>query len=416
MSDVFVPRASARLATVPGDVVPPGTSGWKVALAVALAHGVNDVYAAFLQPLLPRIMTQLDLSITLAATLTTALALGSSVLQPFMGAAADRYGVRRFVIAGPLISAVFLSLIGVAQSFLVLTCLLAVGGLGSAMFHPPATSLAARAGAGGRAGARMSVFSFGGALGFALGPLAAVALVGRVGLNGLALAMIPALVLMPLLFGVLPRVPGHARPSRGLAGAAEGARSLRGALGLLFAISAIAAFVQRVFLTLQPIAIAAGGGSETLGAATLSTYLGAQALGSIAGGLLADRYDRRRLLLWLAVAAVPAHLLALALPPAGLPALAAAAVAGLFNMALLPPLVIMAQEASPHGAATSAGIIMGLAWGAGALAMIPAGALADVVGARSAALLCMPLMLAGAAAAMRPALRPYARPRPLLLS
>ena len=415
MSDVISPAAARRLRALRNEGPRHADTGWRIALAVAAAHAVNDLYSAFLQPLLPRIMTELDLSITLAASLTTALALGASLLQPAMGAAADRYGVRRFIIAGPLVSAVFLSLIGLAGSFPVLVVLLAVGGVGSAMFHPPAASIAARAGAGGGAGARMSLFSFGGALGYSVGPLVAVALVGRLGLEGLAFAMIPGLLLVPLLLRVLPAGGGHARPATGLRGAAEALRSLRGALGLLFAISAIAAFVQRAFLTLQPIAIAAAGGSEALGATVLSTYLGAQALGSIAGGLLADRLDRRRLLLWLTLSSVPAHLLALALPYGTPPAVAATAVAGLLNMALLPPLVIMAQEASPHGAATSAGIIMGLAWGAASVAMIGAGALADVVGPRTAALLCVPMLLGAVLAALHPGLRPFSHPRPVRL-
>jgi FSR family fosmidomycin resistance protein-like MFS transporter len=226
--------------------------------------------------------------------------------------------------------------------------------------------------------------------------------------------MIPALLLAPMLLRVLPPAGGHARPSRGLQGAAEAARSIRGALGLLFVISAIAAFVQRAFVTLQPIAIAAAGGSEALGATVLTAYLSAQAIGSIAGGLLADRFDRRRLLLWLTLMSVPAHLLALALPAGTFPAMAATALAGLLNMALLPPLVIMAQEASPHGAATSAGIIMGLAWAVGSIGMIGAGAVADVVGPRTAALLCMPALLGASLAALHHSLRAYSRPRPVL--
>jgi FSR family fosmidomycin resistance protein-like MFS transporter len=285
-----------------------------------------------------------------------------------------------------------------------------LGGIGSSLSIP--ARLGARADGGGGAGARMSLFHSAARWRRAR-PLAY--LVGRLALRGLTLAMIPTLLLMPLLLRVLPATGGHARPSRGLQGVAEAARSMRGALGLLFAISAIAAFVQRAFVTLQPIAIAAGGGSEAMGATVLSVYLSAQALGSIAGGLLADRFDRTRLLLWLIVASLPAHLLALALPHGAPLALAATATAGLLNMALLPPLVIMAQDASPHGAATSAGIIMGLAWAAGSVAMIGAGAVADVIGPRSAALLCVPVLLGAALAALHPAVRPYGRARPVLL-
>lgn len=81
-----------------------------VAVFVAFAHGLNDAYAAFLHPLLPRIMRRLDLSISLAAVLTTSLALASSLIQPALGYVADRYGRRAFVVLGPVFSGVFMSL------------------------------------------------------------------------------------------------------------------------------------------------------------------------------------------------------------------------------------------------------------------------------------------------------------------
>src|SRR5919106_1630397 len=71
---------------------------------------------------------------------------------------------------------------------------------------------------------------------------------------------------------------------------------LAGPLGIVFAISALCAFLQRLFLTLDPIIVAETGGSETRGAILLTAYLGGQAVGTLAGGLLADRVDRRRLL------------------------------------------------------------------------------------------------------------------------
>lgn len=412
------PRAGRGVAAAAGRGYTPGVqnetvgatrlvganAAWQVALAVAIAHGINDAYSGFLHPLLPRIMRDLGLSITLAATLTTTLSLAASLLQPVMGVAADRFGPRRFLIAGPLLSAVFLSLIGIAPSFAALLGFLALGGLGSALFHPPAAAIATGSGSSSRSGARMSVFSFGGAIGYAVAPVAAVALVGRFGMHGLALAMIPALVLMPLIALVIPpdaarRAPTAGSPFRGAAS------SLRGPLGVLFLISAIAAFVQRVFLTFQPIAIAADGGSEALGASTLSTYLVAQAAGSLAGGLLVDRYDGRRVLFWLTLLSVPMHIFAFLLPAGSTAALAITAIAGFLNMALLPPLVVMARHASPHGASTSAGIVMGLAWAAGSILMIAAGALGDAVGARNAALASIPIMLLASLLALHPALQ-----------
>jgi hypothetical protein len=78
-------------------------------------------------------------------------------------------------------------------------------------------------------------------------------------------------------------------------------------------------------------------------------------------------------------------------------------------MALLPPVVVMAQEIMPAGAAVSAGVVMGLAWATGSVVVLGTGILGDAVGARDAALLSVPLSLIGAALALHPAIRPFRR-------
>ncbi|HEX6939648.1 MAG TPA: MFS transporter [Longimicrobiales bacterium] len=380
-----------------------------VAAAVAVAHAVNDVYTGFLPPLLPRIMAELGLSITLAATLAMTLSLAASLAQPLLGWISDVYGRRRFVVLGPLMTGVFLSLIGVAPNFATLVAVLALGGLGSAMFHPPGASLAARASEGRGSGLRASLFSFGGSAGYAAGPLIAVGIVAWRGLDGLWVAMLPVLALSLALAALLPSDPparGAAAPPRPLAVL----RVLRGPLGPVFAISAAGAFVQRTFLVMEPIVVAERGGSEALGALALSAYLAGQALGSLTGGTLADRVDRRGLLLGLATLSFPAHFLALWLPPGSPGALAAALAAGLFQMALLPPIVVIAQEALPAGAALGSGIVMGLAWSLGSIAVLGAGALGDALGPRTAALLATPVILAAGLLALHPALRAHRRP------
>lgn len=196
----------SKIASIPDAA--PAASGTRaagtIALAVAIAHGMNDLYSAFLHPLLPRIMDRLGLSITLAATLAMTLSLAASLIQPLMGHLADRFGRRHFVILGPLCSGIFMSLIGAAPSFTFLVVCLTLGGLGSAAFHPPGASMAARVGDGKGSGGRQAVFSFGGSLGYALGPMTAVALVGFAGLERLWLAMIPMLLMTPILYLILP--------------------------------------------------------------------------------------------------------------------------------------------------------------------------------------------------------------------
>ncbi|MCJ7630081.1 MAG: MFS transporter, partial [Longimicrobiales bacterium] len=356
----------------PGLSSRPVRSAAYLAGVVAVAHGVNDAYASFLSPLLPRIMDKLGLSIALAATLAMSLSLAASVLQPLMGYLSDRYGRRIFVVLGPLLSAIFLSLMGVTSTFWVLVLFLLLGGLGSAVFHPPGASMAARISEGKGSGLRMSVFSLGGSLGWAIGPLVAVGLVGWIGLEKLWVAMFPGILVALVIYPLLPpgRTGGGTRlppsPRKLL-------RKLRGPLGLIFGISVVGAFAQRVFLTMGPIVAARAGASEAVGALTLSLYLGAQALGTLAGGVLSDRMDRGRLLAGLTFFAFPAHLLAVSLTPGQAPAFVMAAAAGFFGMAMMPTIVVKAQELLPDSAAVGSGIVMGLAWGVGSLGVLVTG-------------------------------------------
>jgi len=381
-----------------------------VVVLIALSHGTIDAYSAFLHPLLPRIMEKLGLSIALAATLATVLSISTSLVQPGFGYLADRYGRRVFLAAGPIVTGVFLSLIGVAPTFTILLVFLAIGGLGSAAFHPPGAALVARAADGGGSGMRLSVFSFGGAAGFAAGPVAAVAIVAAVGLERLWVAMFPGILLGVTLWMAL-RPRGPRADTRRPPPPREVLKLLAGPLGLVFGVSAVGAFVQRTFLTFMPIVAARAGVSEAAGAAILSVYLGAQALGTLTGGYLTDRVNRQKMMITVSLLAVPAHIAAVALPPASAPALAAAVVAGFLNMALLPPVVVMAQEMVPAGAAASSGIVMGLAWAVGALIIPITGALGDVYGPVNAAMWSMPTLLLVTLFASHPSLRPYSRSR-----
>jgi FSR family fosmidomycin resistance protein-like MFS transporter len=377
----------------------------RVALVVAAAHGVTDMYGSMLPPLLPRIMDQMGLSIALAATLGVAYSIAGSLPQPLFGYMADRYGRRVFAVLGPLVAGVFVASIAFASSFWMLVGVLALGGIGSAAFHPAGASYAVRVGEGKGGGTRYSLFAFGGAAGFALGPLVAVWLAQGRGLDGLWLAMFPALVVAPLVYLWLPS--GRRESAAALAlppPPSEVLAQLRGPLGLIFGISATMAFVQRSFLTMEPIIISRAGGSETLGAAALTIYLGAQSIGMVTGGLLADRMDRRRLLVQLCFWALPAHLLAIWLGPTGFLGIAATASAGFLGLATLPPIVVMAQELMPSSTAVSSGIVMGLAWATGSLGVLGTGALADQVGPLAAALLSMPVILVALALARRPEL------------
>lgn len=390
-------------------------SAMKVALAIAALHAANDAYAAFVHPFLPRLMTKLDMSIAAAAGATMMLSIAASLAQPLLGHVADRRGRRLMIVLGPVVSGIFLSMIGWAPTFGVLLLLLAAGGLGSAAFHPPAVAVAAHVTGGQGSGMRHAVFSSGGSAGYAAGPLIAVWVVAWLGFRGLWVAVIPVVILAIVLYPVLPAGVKLASAGPSLT-VGRLARSLRGPLGLLFGVSAIAAFFQRVFLTMAPIVNADAGLSEMSGAYALSLYLAAQAAGSLTGGYLTDRIDRRWLLAGLTLIALPTHFFAFWFTPGTAPALVAMALAGFANMSVLPPIVVIAQEIRPDRAALYSGIVMGLAWAVGSVAVIGAGVLGDAIGARESALAITPIMFIATLLAIHPALKRHGRPIETVIS
>ena len=351
-------------------------------------------------------MDKLGLSIALAAVLATVLSLATSLPQPALGYLADRFGRRAFLAAGPVIAGVFLSLIGASPTFWLLLVVLTIGGIGSAGFHPPGASLVARAADGRGSGLRLSIFSFGGAAGFAIGPLVAVSLVAALGLERLWVAMIPGIVLGAVLWFVMrgqPAANARSSPPSPL----EVLRLLRGPLGFVFGISAVGAFAQRTFLTFVPIIANDAGVSEAGGAAMLSIYLGAQALGTLTSGYLTDRLNRQHILIAVSAISVPVHVLAVVLEPASSLAVASAIGAGFCNMALLPPVVVMAQEMVPAGTATSSGIVMGFAWAMGTLLLPISGLFADSFGSVAVAGWSMPALFLATLFALHPSLKPF---------
>ena len=381
----------------------------RVVIAVGVAHFINDAYSSFLSPLLPRLMDNLGMSIALAASLAMTWSLAGSLVQPAAGYLADRYGRKLFVIGGPLVSGVFLSLIGLAPSVEVLALILIAGGIGSAAFHPPGAAMSGGAVEGKGSGLRMSAFAFGGLFGFAVGPLAVVGLVSMVGLSGMWIAMIPAIAVCGLLFVVLPSDRPHPDaapppPPRELL------RALRGPLGVVFVISALSGFIQRLFMTLSPIISFQDGVSEATGALVLSVYLAGQAVGTIVGGVLTDRMDRTYLLAGLTALALPAHLFAFWLPAGSPSMLLFAAVGGCLNLALMPPVIVLAQEILPDSKGVGSGIVMGLAWAAGSIAVIGFGFLGDAIGPRPSAIISLPLLIMGTVLAFHPTLRLHRKP------
>jgi len=371
-------------------------------ILVSLGHFTIDSYSSFFSPLLPLLVAKLHLNLTLVGTLVAFSALSSSFAQPLFGWLADRVHRPWFVAFGPLVAAVFLSSIGLAPSYGALVALLMLGGIGVAAFHPQAAVLASDLSP--RRGIAMSFFVTGGTLGFAFGPLFAVSVVGRFGLDHTWVAAIPGLLVSTLLLAWFARIA----PKRRHAGALPTLSELRPVLkplSLLYFVVVFRSAVSYGFMTFLPLRLHQHGFAVATGGWILTAYLGLGACGGFLGGWLADRWGGRRVVVASFLGATPLYFAFLYLPD--VPGLVALILGSFVLQASLPVNVVLGQELSPRHSSTISSLLMGAAWGVGALLISPIGALADHFGL-TAALTALACMLAAgfACAAALPRTRP----------
>src|SRR5262245_61312024 len=92
----------------------------RTVVLLAATHFIVDGYGNILAPLLPLLITRLDLTLAAAGTLQMCFQLANSVSQLGFGHLADRWRPRLLLIAGPLIAVAMLPLIGLAPSAVAL--------------------------------------------------------------------------------------------------------------------------------------------------------------------------------------------------------------------------------------------------------------------------------------------------------
>lgn len=375
---------------------------------LAGAHFTIDAYSSFFSPLLPLLVVRLNMSLADVGALVALASLSSSFAQPLYGWISDRLARPWFVAFGPLVAALFLSAVGLASSYAALVGLLLLGGVGVAAFHPQAAALASEGSA--RRSLAMSFFVGGGTLGFSLGPLLAVTLVSVAGLERTWLAAIPGLIVCIVLFAWFRRVPARPRHTIARPPLAE-LRPVARPLALLYTAVVCRSAVSYGFMVLLPLYLASRGVAVEAGGAMLTAYLLAGAIGGFVGGWMSDRIGGRRVIVQSFLGATPLYLAFLYLPPG--PGLACLVAGSFVLQGSLPVNVVMGQELSPRHASTISSLLMGGAWGVGALLIGPIGALGDVIGLRGALTVLGLLGFVGFACAVALPVRTCAHPHPV---
>ena len=151
-------------------------------LLVSASHMLHDIYSSFLAPLRPLLIEKFGITLAMASLWDLIMRI-PWLLNPFIGMIAEKTAARYFIIITPAITAVSMSLLGVAPSFTIVSVLLFVMGVSSAVFHVPSPVMIKRL-SGNYTGRGMSFFMFGGEMARTLGPLIITAAVTYWGLEG----------------------------------------------------------------------------------------------------------------------------------------------------------------------------------------------------------------------------------------
>jgi FSR family fosmidomycin resistance protein-like MFS transporter len=359
---------------------------------MASAHMMVDGYGNILAPLLPLLITRMDLSLAAAGTLTMLYQLSASVAQVGFGHLADRWRPRLLVMAGPVLSVTILSLIGLATTPVMLAVILVLGGLGGAGFHPPAATLAHKLG-GSRPGLAMSIYISGGTVGFSLGPLMFAPFAEHVGLAWTPLLALPGLAVIGFFISRVPKFEISSAGGSGLRALAPYAKPL----GLLYTIVVLRTMTSIAFATFLPVMLTRRGLSVAAAGAVVAGFLFASGIGGFFGGPAADRWGPKRVIAWSLVLSTPFLFVAPMLT--GWPFLLALAVGGFFLQSTLPVNVVFGQAIAPVSAATVSSLMMGFAWGTGGMTVPLTGFVADRIGIEPTliALSLVPLLAAALA-------------------
>ncbi|WP_411681803.1 MFS transporter [Clostridium thailandense] len=349
---------------------------------ISLAHLLNDLYSNYLPQMLPfLIVLYPGFTATSGAIIVSVFSITSSLTQPLFGYFMDKQGKRWLAYIGTLWMAVMLSLTGVVNNYLLLVVLAALAGLGTAVFHPQASTMV-NVLSRDRKAVLLSIFVAFGNFGFALSPLLLVPLFQAYGLRATLVTIIPGIIVAILLFLFSPKdqISKSSPPTLRVV-----FKSLKGAARELTAIVSVIAIRSLAYtglLTILPLYFKYKNLSNIQASHLVTIMLAAGAFGGIIGGFISDYFGRKQLIIGSLVLSTP--LFFIFLLTKGMISTIFLALAGSALLSSFSVTVVAAQEAIPENKALAAGLTMGFANGLGGLVVIAIGRIGDVFGLTTA--------------------------------
>jgi FSR family fosmidomycin resistance protein-like MFS transporter len=357
---------------------------------LSVCHFIHDIYSSFLSPLLPLLIEKLSMSLTQAGFLSSVMQI-PALMNPYIGMLADRISVRFFIILAPALTAVPMSLIGMAPKYSILLILLFIAGISVSLFHVPSPVMISRL-AGLKKGRGMSFYMTGGELARAVGPLVAVAAVSLYGLEGFYPIMIFGLAASAWLYFNFREVPITVTQDCNLSLLGTW-RELRFILMPLIAILLARGFMHASIAAFLPTFIELETGDLWLAGAALTLFEISGVGGVFAAGSLSDRFGRRRILL-ISLLGAPCSLLIFA-AIGGWVRFLTLLVIGFTLLSTIPVMLALVQEHAESSPSAANGFFMMASFMARSAIVVLVGFTGDLIGLRATYLLSAVMGLAG---------------------
>ncbi|MBT5666198.1 MAG: MFS transporter, partial [Rhodospirillaceae bacterium] len=273
---------------------------------VGFAHLLSHFYQFALGPLFPLLRDEFSVSYTALGLIITLFYGVSGICQAFAGIIVDRYGADRLLLFGVATMSTSVFFMGLAPSYWVLLPLAVISALGNCVFHPADLSILSEKISPQRIGRAFAVHGFGGTCGYFLAPV--VIYYGVASFAGWRAGLMVAggigwlAVLWIYRNRAVLRMPQGRHQEQAPEAATPSVEFYKTLLTnkALMAAFAYFAFVAAAGVGMQAFSVTAFveiyNAPLYLATAGLTAYLGATAVGIIAGGELADRFPRHALI------------------------------------------------------------------------------------------------------------------------
>ncbi len=292
----------------------------KNVMLISSTHGVNEFFSIAIPPIIPFLVTDLEISFAEAGLLLTVFFGMYSIFQLPAGMLGDRIGKKRLLVGGMLGMSAGIFLAGTAQTYEMLIASQVITGIGGSTYHPTGMSLISDFESQQTEGKAMGIFGFFGMVGTALAPLIIGGIAGyihwRIGLSVAAILGVIVTVSFSVLFThtTSSTQEDEDNQSRTTKQGQDSSNNVKGLTSIRESISEILRvplttgivllLLLNLFVSIQTRAIMTfttsyvfAGTGQTIAISNVIFFimLAAGSISALATGSLADRVDRGKL-------------------------------------------------------------------------------------------------------------------------